>query len=172
MNNDSMVGLLSTWGKKGRERRKGNETTGGNGGRVGSVSFPTGILLQLLLERDKAVPEACRSRHHSAIVFKVITSETGWLREHREQGYARSFAAWSSVWIWISSVFMPLPCVLLTQGRSYCTSSVESTIPPWMEGTDRYLKSPSPALFLRCCPIVFPFWFNLKPFSDSPLHRS
>lgn len=43
---------------------------------MGAVSFPTGILLQLLLEKDKAAPGARRGRRHSAIVFKLIRSES------------------------------------------------------------------------------------------------
>lgn len=99
-NNDSALGFeVHLWGG-GRERereevRQQKET--------GSVSLPTGILLQLLLEKDKAAPGARRGRRHSGIVFKLIRSER-W-----NKGYMRSFATRSLVWIWLNSAFMSNP---------------------------------------------------------------
>lgn len=58
-------------GERKREREEVKQQK-----EVGSVSFPTGILLQLLLEKDKATPEARRGGRHSAIVFELIRSES------------------------------------------------------------------------------------------------
>lgn len=63
--------MLVRRGERKREREEVRQQE-----EMGSVSFPTGILLQLLLGKDKAAPEARRGRHHSAIVFKLIRSES------------------------------------------------------------------------------------------------
>lgn len=82
-------------GERKREREEVRQQK-----EMGSVSFPTGILLQLLLEKDKAAPEARRGGRHSAIVFKLIRSES-W-----NKGYIRSFATRSLVQTWLNSAFM------------------------------------------------------------------
>lgn len=74
-----------------REERKREREEVRQQKEAGAVSFPTGILLQLLLEKDKAAPGARRGRRHSGIVFKLIRSER-W-----NKGHMRSFAIRSLV---------------------------------------------------------------------------
>lgn len=71
----------SNYSSEREKERKWLRDTTRKWGRAGCVSFPTGILLQLVLRRDKIASEASRGRHHSAIVFKLIRSTTEWLRE-------------------------------------------------------------------------------------------
>jgi len=68
------LGIQSALVRRGERQREREEVRQQK--ETESVSFPTGILLQLLLEKDKAAPEARRGRRHSAIVFKLIRSES------------------------------------------------------------------------------------------------
>lgn len=54
---DSKGTAEAEWGERKREGEEVRQQK-----EMGAVSFPTGILLQLLLEQDKAAPGASRGR--------------------------------------------------------------------------------------------------------------